>query len=417
VAISKKSLKKPTQAAILCGGLGTRLRPYTDSMPKPMIFCGGKPFLWHIMQQLSVQGVNRFVLLTGYLSEQIEEYFGDGSLWGWDISYSIGPIEWDTGKRIWEGRKKLDDIFLLLYSDNFAQFPLDKIFSLHRENKTSLTLMVSKKTSGNISLGKDSLVRIYDNKRSDLDLDYVEIGYMIIEKGRVLSFYESPDCSFSLILQRMASKHQICAWVQPDSYHSISDPERWKRATEYLSFKKIILIDRDGVINKKASQGQYISKWEDFEWIKETRITMKALAKNGFKFIVITNQAGLARGMIDPEKLKVIHNNMKSELSDDGIEILNVYVCPHHWDDKCSCRKPNPGMFFQASQDYLFRLDKVLYIGDDSRDCIAAFNAGSFSIFIGEIDSLRKLESQELPLLSVTSIKESIKTINYFYGI
>ena len=417
MAISKKSLTKPTQAAILCGGLGTRLKPYTDSMPKPMIFCGGKPFLWHIMQQLSVQGVSRFVLLTGYLSEQIEEYFGDGSLWGWDVCYSIGPIEWDTGKRIWEGRKKLDDIFLLLYSDNFAQFPLDKIFSLHRENKTSLTLMVSKKTSGNISLGKDSLVRIYDNKRSDLDLDYVEVGYMIIEKDRALSFYENPDCSFSKILQRMASKHQISAWIQPDSYHSISDPERWKRATEYLSFKKIILIDRDGVINKKASQGQYISKWEDFEWIKETRINMRALAKNGFKFIVITNQAGLARGMIDPEKLKVIHNNMKSELSDDGIEILDIYVCPHHWDDRCSCRKPNPGMFFQASQDYLFRLDKVLYIGDDSRDCMAAFNAGSFSIFIGESDSLRNLEDQELPLLSVTSIKESIKTINYFYGV
>ena len=165
------------------------------------------------------------------------------------------------------------------------------------------------------------------------------------------------DCSFSKILQRMASKHQISAWIQPDSYHSISDPERWKRATEYLSFKKIILIDRDGVINKKASQGQYISKWEDFEWIKETRINMRALAKNGFKFIVITNQAGLARGMIDPEKLKVIHNNMKSELSDDGIEILDIYVCPHHWDDRCSCRKPNPGMFFQASQDYLFKLN------------------------------------------------------------
>jgi histidinol-phosphate phosphatase family protein len=415
--ISKKSLTKPAQAAILCGGLGTRLRPYTDSMPKPMIDCGGKPFLWHIMQQLSAQGVNRFILLTGYLSEQIEEYFGDGSQWDWDICYSIGPIEWDTGTRIWEARNQLDDIFLLLYSDNFAQFSLDKIFSLHRKNKTSLTLIVAPKKSGNISLGKDSLVRIYDNKRSDLGLDYVEIGYMIIEKDKVLSFYENPDCSLSLILQRMASKDQISAWVQHGSYHSISDPERWKRTAEYLSFKKIILIDRDGVINKKAPQGQYVSKWEDFEWIKETRVAMRALAKNGFKFIVITNQAGISRGLIDPEKLKVIHNNMKDELSDEGIEILDIYVCPHHWDDKCSCRKPNPGMFFQASQDYLFRLEKVLYIGDDSRDCQAASNAGSFSIFIGERSTLSKLDIEELPLLSVTSIKESIKTINCFYDI
>ena len=172
----------------------------------------------------------------------------------WDIKYSEGPIDWDTGKRVWEAREKLDELFLLLYSDNFVPFPLDKVYALHKQNKKPLTFMVASKTPGNISLDKFGIVQQYDNKRFGLGLNYVEIGYMIVEKNQTLSFFDTPECSFSSILQKMAAKHQISAWVQHDSYHSISDPNRWQKAQEYLKPKKIILIDRDGVINKKAAQ-------------------------------------------------------------------------------------------------------------------------------------------------------------------
>ena len=156
-------MSKLEQAVILCGGLGTRLRPYTSHMPKPLIHCNGKPFLWHLLNQLQEQGIKRYVLLTGYLAEKIENYFGDGSSWGWQIQYSEGPVEWDTGKRIWEARQKLDNQFLLLYSDNFAVFPLNKVFALHKKNKKSLTFMVTPKKPGNISLDKSDIVKKYNN--------------------------------------------------------------------------------------------------------------------------------------------------------------------------------------------------------------------------------------------------------------
>ena len=415
MVVANKSVTQPKQAVILCGGLGARMKPYTDNTPKPMISCNGKPFLLYLLQQLHDQGVSRFVLLTGYLAEEVSSYFGDGGSWGWDIQYSEGPVVWDTGKRVWEAREKLDELFLLLYSDNFVPFPLDKVYALHKHNQKPLTFMVASKTPGNISLDKFGIVQQYDNKRFGLGLNYVEIGYMIVEKNQTLSFFDTPECSFSSILQKMAAKHQISAWVQHDSYHSISDPKRWQKAQEYLKPKKIVLIDRDGVINKKASRGEYISKWEDFEWINETRNAMKILAKSGIKFIVISNQAGISRGMVDNDNLDRIHNNMKYELIDDGIEILDIYVCPHHWNDKCWCRKPNPGMLFQASKDYLFRLDKTLFIGDDPRDCQTAWNAGSSSIFIGESKALSKLKSPQRPLLSVASITDSIDAIKQFY--
>lgn len=409
-------MNKPVQAVILCGGLGTRLQPYVNNIPKPMIDCNGKPFLWYLLQQLYEQGIDEFILLTGYLAEKIEDYFNDGSSWGWKIHYSKGPIEWDTGKRLWEARAKLDDRFLLLYSDNFAPFQLNKIFEQHEINQKALTFMVALKQPGNIILDSSGIVIKYDNNRSNQDMNYVEIGYMVVEKDLTLSFYETPECSFTTILQKMAVQQQISGWVQNDHYQSISDPERWKKTRTYLAPKKILLIDRDGVINQKAKQGEYITDWGEFEWIIDTRNAMKLLAENGFQFIVVSNQAGIARGMFNLYDLERIHRKMKDELKRDGIKIIDIYVCPHHWDEKCYCRKPNPGMLFQASQDHLLRLDKTLFIGDDPRDCQAAEKAGCNSIFIGKAAELKKLSKNEQPISHSLLLSDCITNISGYYN-
>jgi len=409
-------MKKPQQAVILCGGMGTRLQPFTKIIPKPMILCNKNPFLWYILHQLNEQGITRFVLLTGYLDEKIKSYFGNGSAWGWQIEYSYGPVEWDTGKRIWEAKDLFDSCFLLLYSDNFVMFSLDKLIERHQKNNRSLTFMVSQKNPGNVRLDTSGIVDMYDNNRASKLLDYVEIGYMIVEKQKTMSFYVSSDCSFSVVLKKMSKQKELGSYIQNDSYYSISDPKRWKIAEEYLKPKKIILIDRDGVINHKAPRGEYISKCEDFNLIKETYDAMKYLAKEGFKFIVITNQAGVARGMVKPGELRRIHKNMINEFKKGDVEILDVYVCEHHWDQGCFCRKPSPGMLLQASKDHLFRLDQTVFIGDDSRDCQAAENAGCRSIFIGKVDELKGLERKELPIYSSTSFSGVIDEIIAFFS-
>ena len=409
-------MNRPKQAVVLCGGRGTRLRPYTDNMPKPMVSCNERPFLWHLLQQISDQGIREFVLLTGYLGANIENYFGDGSIWGWDIHYSNGPVDWDTGKRIWEAKLKLDNRFLLLYSDNFSLFSLDKVLALHEKNQKALTFMVSPKQPGNVSLFESGVVKKYDNNRSDKNFDYVEIGYMIIEKDKTLDFYQSPECSFSLILERMVACSEVSAWIQHDNYHSISDPKRWRVTEEYLSLKKIILIDRDGIINKKAQKGEYISNWSKFEWVSDTRSAMKLLAQKGFKFIVITNQAGIARRMVNLSELDKIHSNMKQELLNDGIEILDIYICPHHWNEGCDCRKPSPGMLHKASRDWLIRLDKTLFIGDDHRDCQASYNAGCKSILVGDISEIDKLLDHEKPIYKNKRLTDCLSNILDFFN-
>ena len=403
-------LRKPEQAVILCGGLGTRMRPYTNLVPKPMILCNGKPFLLYLIQQLIDLGVIRFLLLTGYLGDQIEDYFGDGRSFGCQIKYFRGPIEWNTGRRIWEARSVIDGRFFLLYSDNFVPFPIYKLLDVHDRCNASLTFMAAPKRPGNIEIDDKGIVQQYDNKRAS-GMQYVEIGYMVVEKDRTLGLFESTNCSFSDVLKSMAKKGEVSAFIQYDKYYSISDPERWRLAETYLRTKKIILIDRDGVINRKAPPGEYISNWAQFEWIQETRQAMGQLAKAGFKFIVISNQAGVARGLTKSSSLKYIHTNLKKKMLEEGVDVLNIYICPHHWEEKCFCRKPMPGLFFKASSEFSFRLDQTVYIGDDPRDCLAARNAGCGSIFLGSESDYRDLPPYNQPDFTSSNLIDALAYI------
>ncbi len=371
------------QAVVLCGGLGERLRPLTEHLPKPLAPVGGRPFLEYLICQLREQRLERIVLLTGYYGEMIRDYFGDGAGHGVQIDYSSGPAEWDTGRRIWEAKKMLDSRFLLLYSDNYVPVNAEKLRSAHLALSSAVTLLLHEKENGNVRLDANGNVEAYDPTRSKRDLNYVEIGYMIIERGRMLDAYGVPDVSFSEILEKLVRTGQVSGLVSGDSYHSISDLNRLKLAEQYLAVKRVLMIDRDGTINKRAPRGEYIASWHDFHWEPQTVEAMRQLAKEGFRFLVLSNQAGIARGMLKSKTVDEINARMVFELREQGIDVSDVYICPHHWDEGCSCRKPNPGMFFRASRSHLLRMDRTVYVGDDPRDSRAAFNAECLSVLIG----------------------------------
>jgi len=409
----------PNQAVILCGGLGTRLRPLTNNLPKPMVMVNDRPFLYHLLEQLSEQGITRFVLLTGYLGEKVSDYFGDGSQYGWSVSYSRGPIEWDTGRRVWEARAQFDAQFLLLYSDNFVQFNLRKLKRMHKELGTPISLLLAPKLKGNIKVSEDGRIQAYDKTRNGEGFDFVEVGYMVVERDEILNDFNSypdyPNFSFSTVLEKLALQQRIAGLVVRDAYHSISDIERLALLCDYLRPKKILLIDRDGTVNEKAPTGEYITDWNQFKWVPETREALIKLAAVGFKFIVITNQAGIARKMIDPEALEDIHQKMIADLASVGAEVLKVYVCPDHWDDNSSMRKPAPGMFFQAAKEFNLRMDSCLYVGDDERDCQAAANAGCGMVYLTNDVLPPKLEAFPNLFFMSKTLQDSVEHIRETY--
>ena len=412
-------MNQPQQAIILCGGLGTRLRPLTDNMPKPMVPVNGKPFLQYLIEQIRTQGIRRVLLLTGYRGEMIQEYFGTGETLDVEISYSQGPAEWDTGRRIWEARKHFDSRFLLLYSDNFVQFNLQRLRELHQKHNVPISLLLAPKEKGNIRVSSDGKIEAYDKMRSGEDFDYVEVGYMLIERDLVLEDFPAhadfPDFSFSALLQKFALHSKMTGLVVRDPYHSISDPNRLQLMCEYLKPKRILLIDRDGTMNKKAPQGEYITSWSKFEWIHETKQAMKDLAREGFQFVIITNQAGIARKMIAPDDLEKIHQNMIEELAAEGVEVLKVYMSPHHWEESSFMRKPSPGMFFQAAKEFNLRMDRCIYVGDDERDCQAAVNAGCGMVYVLSEDKPPSLTEYPTPYLMTKTLQDSVKQIKDIY--
>lgn len=351
------------QAVIFCGGRGTRLKNNTITKPKPMVIVKKKPFLYHLILQLKKQGIKNFFLLTGYKSKIIKSYFGDGSKFDINIEYSWSPTSWETSKRLIKVKKKLHDNFLICYSDNYINFNLKK--HLTKFKKSDLTLTLIKKKHGNIEINNKKYK--YNDGRKDQNFKFVELGYILIRKKIINSINAKKNKSISFYFNKIFEKYKISSF-KVDHYHSISDPRRLRLTRNYFLEKKILLLDRDGTINQKVRRGRYVTQISKFRFIKKTLNLLKILSKKNFSFIIITNQAGVGRGIMSINDLKSINNYMVNKLKKEGIKILKIYSCNHHWKDNCKCRKPKPYMIEKSVEEFNLNLKKTIFIGDDIRD-------------------------------------------------
>ena len=138
---------------------------------------------------------------------------------------------------------------------------------------------------------------------------------------------------------------------------------------------KALFLDRDGVINIDTG---YVHKIEDFEFIDGIFDVCRFFQEKGFMIIVVTNQAGIARGYYDETDFHTLTEWMVGKFKEKGIMITDVFFCPHHpeFTGSCSCRKPEPGMILEAAEKYNIDLDRSILIGDKVSDIEAADNAG-----------------------------------------
>jgi len=377
---------KIKQALIFCGGCGERLRPITDTIPKPMVGVNGKPFLEHLINQLKSQGISEFILCTGYKKEVIEDYFGDGAKFGVEIKYSRGPLEWEQAKRLWEAKGLLDDYFLMLYADNYVPaFNLNDAINFYSDKGKALSLVIfSKLEKNNLKIDENNLITVYDKTRTEVGLNYVELGYMIANKEKIFEETDGANVSLQETIKKLVAKKEIAGLVTRHKYQSISDIERLNKTKEYFSPKKILLIDRDGVINQKAPRGEYILKLEELKLIEESITAMKRLSEEGFQYVLVTNQPAISKGIITDREFNELQNYLVEKLKERGVNILDIFYCPHKVEDNCECRKPKPKMLIDACNKYLIDPEKTIYIGDDERDCLAAKRAGCKSVLIGK---------------------------------
>jgi len=134
--------------------------------------------------------------------------------------------------------------------------------------------------------------------------------------------------------------------------------------------EKLIVLDRDGVINEDSDA--YIKSPDEFIPIPGSLDAISKLNHAGYKVVVATNQSGLARGYFDQHTLELMHQKLDTLLKEAGGRIDKIYVCPHGPRDNCSCRKPEPGLLTQILADYGVKAEEVIAIGDSLRDLQAA---------------------------------------------
>jgi D-glycero-D-manno-heptose 1,7-bisphosphate phosphatase len=140
---------------------------------------------------------------------------------------------------------------------------------------------------------------------------------------------------------------------------------------------KAVFLDRDGVINRKApSDNEYVTHWDEIEILAGVADAVSRLNLAGFQVIVVTNQRGVAKGLLTTAELESIHRRMCEHLARAGAKIDGVYYCPHELEPSCGCRKPQPGMLFEAARAHDIDLAASWMIGDSEKDVEAGKRAG-----------------------------------------
>lgn len=375
------ALDRPTQAVILAGGRGTRLEHLTADRPKPMVEFHGRPFLEYLIEMLRGQGFTRVLLLLGYKAEKITEYFGDGSRFGVEIGYSISDVEDDTGERLRKAAALVDPVFLLAYCDNY--WPMD-FAALWRswcdKGAPDAQVVVYANSDGytrdNLIVDAEGFVATYDKSRKTPGLSGVDIGFIIARRS-VLDRIPAGNVSFeAAVYPQLVAERRLAAFVTGHRYYSVGNLARLPLTETFLARAPAIVLDRDGVLNEKMPKAEYVRSWADWRWTATALPALRRLAEQGFRVIVVTNQAGIARGAMSEDDLAAIHRSMTAEAEAAGGRIDAIYHCPHGWDDGCDCRKPAPGMLFAAQRDFHLDLSRVWFLGDDDRDGQAAAAAG-----------------------------------------
>lgn len=232
------------QAAILAGGLGTRLRPLTEQIPKVMVPVNGKPFLLHLLNLLKGQGVNDIVLCIGYLGEQVRDFFGNGESVGIEIRYSKekeGLL--GTGGALKQAQSLLDDHFFVINGDTYLPVDYSEVGGafLRRGKKALMVVYDNQEDTGvknNVELDNDLMVMRHDKESLDPGLKYVEAGVLTL-KQEALDFMEEGD-SISLekgLYPSLIEQKELATYITGQRFYDIGTPRQQRIFEGFLKGK------------------------------------------------------------------------------------------------------------------------------------------------------------------------------------
>ncbi len=435
------------KVVIMAGGKGTRISELFPDIPKPLIpvtNCDGisKPVLEWEIDSLVKQGFTDIVITVSHMHEKIENYFGDGSKWGANISYYVEETPLGNAGALF--KMGFDSDFLLLNADAVFDVDFNRMVEFHRKKGAAVTLfthpnshpydsgLIIEDTDGSVLqwlTKEDTRPQFYNNcvnaglhiisplalEKSGIDQDMIGREY----NGKIYKVDLDRN-----ILKPLCGSHTMFSYRSPEYVKDMGTPERFAgvskdfkngivSAKNLSSKQKAIFLDRDGTINKYVG---FLRNIDEFELLPEVTDAIKRINTSGYLAVIVTNQPVIARGEVTFSELNEMHRKMETLLGAEGAYIDALYFCPHHPHKgyageikelkiECDCRKPKPGMLIHAAKEFNIDLNQSWMIGDGENDVKAGKAAGCKTALI--CNDASPVDSD----IKVKSLKEAVEKI------
>lgn len=370
------------EVIVLAGGQGSRLKGVVSDRPKVLADINGRPFLDYLLEHTLKFPVSKIIISLGYMAQSIVDFAGD-SYRGIPVEYSREEKPLGTGGAIKKAMEKCSEKrVIIINGDTF--FPID-LSDFYNQSSNSSGAVALKRKSESLRYSfiktKNGVITSYTEKKES-GAGLISGGIYCLKKDALKNF---PD-SFSIetdYFQRFAAKLNIKGIEYFDFFIDIGTPEDYEKAKTVLGRKRrAAFFDRDGTLNYDTV---HLHENEKLKFIPGRAELVKKYNDDGWLTIVITNQAGIAKGEYTVEEMHRFHEYFNSRLKRDyGAHIDAFYYCPHHPDytGECECRKPKPGMILKAIKDFdIDAANSVLY-GDKIWDIQAGEAAGIKSIMV-----------------------------------
>ena len=379
-----------TQCAVLVGGLGTRLGALTAATPKPVLPCGGRPFLAWLLREFVRFGVTDFLLLTGHLSAEIEKAAADIQAAlprPVRITLSEEPIRAGTGGAVFHARDRLEDRFWLCNGDS--------LFDCNLANVLADALLDGPEVTGRMVLRRlddasrygvvdfaGGIVSAFRERPPAGSAGTINGGVYLFDRSLV--DWLRPACSLEGdAMPALAAAGRLRGTLGQGYFRDIGVPDDFARAqTEVpaLLRRKALFLDRDGVIN--VDHG-YVGSRDRFDWMDGALDAIRYATAAGWHVFIVTNQSGVARGYYDEAAVRDLLDWIGDEARAAGGTIDDVRYCPHHPDGTIDAyrqhhpwRKPLPGMLLDLMRAWEIDPSRAVMAGDQETDMRAAAAAG-----------------------------------------
>lgn len=373
------------EAIVLAGGFGTRLAHIVSDVPKPMAPVCGRPFLRFLLDNLQQKGIERVVLATGYKWECIENYFGEHYR-GMKIIYSPEDTPLGTGGAVKKALSMCrEDWVAVLNGDTY--FPVD-FSAMEKAARPGSIVLAAKRMRNFDRYGtlevSDGYVASFREKAPCQD-GLINGGVYLMERTALTAIPEEKFSFETAVLEPFAAQGRVLAVEDEGYFIDIGVPEDYALAQETLKAlapkNKAAFFDRDGTINVDV---HYLHRPEDLEFIDGMPQFIRKWNDWGYRVIVVTNQAGIARGYYTEDDMRALHRYMNERLAEYGAHIDAFYFCPHHPDftGPCRCRKPEPGMIEDAIREFDLDPDQCILFGDKPWDVEAGKNCEVKGFFV-----------------------------------